>query len=1088
MNPSDFEPKGYDPQFFNFEATDFMVLEDIVFDETIQRPEKVRFYTLEEQTVDAFERLLPRGRVTNFQKNEIKKEITRFKDLYDTYIVPTAETYEVRTPDYGRRFDWIHPVYASGELKGYSFEASWIPLYENARAPNFYPRMVAALPHPFPAVQTGLPYAFTTATEFVDNEGKRNLRALPIYQKTRTQYHEDKTISVIREPIQGTEDTVNFIGYYLDKRPLEIPNPLPDHPFFKTNEPNMIETTVPLRDALPDIDTILTHGVPVTQDPYGEATPFLKLYDVSLSQIPWATWKAKFPQAEIISQAPEVPELVFPKSSQEAPPENLRSIYDTLYAPGQSPRYWLANQVDGGELLIKVLLSQAINNGSVNILPGIDSPLSLPDSEYSAGSLLGLMWPDFLTRGLLRRSWTVKGDTDIVKYKMAPLEIIKQERARAGYMGRQVWKESTANDILVEYQRVLQAAKPIKPIAEKPVTESVSEAKPESLRRKEVVAILQDTRRFDNDKLRDIREILKETTLTKAIYSDSNGEFVVCSHTLAVLSEEFAEDRRKFYEDWTTKMDGFRVCRFCGEQIVREDLENQEEYTEEGYVIRHSDVLETGDGKKGPDMSNVVNNLQSLRSLFLMENPVDDMVYLMMSILQILPRPDILDVLLKAGRGLSAKQFGDKKGEQFDRARGSVGLAVVVLLLQMHTPTLVPRRSFGPTPLKLSGFPRDEAQPEKYSIVDALMMVLRRTFEAYPSSLQGPSKATIRGVINNPAEIRKTVTTLLTAVFMKQPDIQKGMTEARAYFQAAPPPAEQPKALIPLLQPPERMDTITKFPECPTNRPIWTSGRFPPIVQAAVPLRVGITAAENMKVVEFSESDRVSVESIPKAEIVRRYKLGKKDALRGLTEQYHTNLLIAERIGDAFQMPAPVESVDPNQNANELRDIALGFVYEELGMVTADPVKTTKFREMLAKDAALYTLLSQYEEQKREANKLRAKERQKIVEILAAKSDEEREIIGELMQKGLADYIYTNRERAAFAREAELIYERARQQDEQIDEEIGVGLPRDYEDQGDEFFPGAAQQGDYGDYHAVPSNDGRDHTQGGFWEDERTSI
>ena len=1090
MNPTDLEPKGYDPQFFNFEATDFIVLEDIVFDETIQRPEKVRFYTVEEQTVDAFEKLIPRGRVTNFQKNEIKKEVDRFKELYESYIAPTAESYIVKTPEHGRRVDWIHPIYATPELKSYSFEADWMPLYENPRLPNFYPRMVAALPHPFVG-GAGSFYSFQQPTEFVDNEGKRPLRALPVYQKTRTQYHEDKTISVIREPIPGTEDTLAFVGYYLERRPLEVPNPLPDHPFFKTNEPNVIQTTVPLTDVYPDLDTILTHGVPVTQDPYGEAEPFLKLYDVSLKNIPWSTWKSKFPQVEPLTQAPEIPDIVFPKASQDAPPEKLKSLYDSLYFPGQSPRYWLMNQLDGGELLIKILLSQASESGTVNILPGADTELAIPDSTYEAGTLVGLPFPSFLTHGLLRRSWTIKGDNDIVKYKMAPLEIIKQERARAGYKNRQVWKESTGTDIMTDYQRVLNSVRPVEPIAERPVAEPITEARPESLRHKEVIAILDDPKRFATDKLRDIQELLKETTLTKAVYSDSNGEFVACSHTLAILSEDFAADRKKFYETWTVREDGFRVCRYCGERISRDDLEAQDDFNDEGFVIRHSDVLNP---EAVAPVANISTGLQSLRSLFVMTNAVDDMCFLLLSILQVLPRPDILDVLLKSGRALSAKQLGDKKGEQFDRVRGSIGIAVVVLLLQMHIPTLVPRRSFGPNPLKLSGFPRDEAQPEKYSIVDALMMVLRKTFEAYPSSLDGPSKAAIRGSLNNPAEIRKTVVTLLSAVFMKQPDIQKGMAEARAYFQASP-PVEQPKALIPLVEAPKEMDTITRFPECPTNRPIWTSGRDPKIIQTDVPLRRGIPAAENMKLVEFSQSERVPVEPIPKAEIGRRYKLGSKTVLQGrLTEQYHTNLAIAARIGDAFLQPAPVESVDPNQNANELRDIGLGFVYEEVKTVSTDTVKAAKLAEMLTKDAALYTLLSDYTQQKKEANRLRAKERQTIVALMAAKSDEDREITGELMSRGLADYIYTNRERAALARQAELMQEQMRQQELDIDEElrrvedVGVGAATDYEDQGDERFEGAAQRGNYGDYHANPSNDGRDHEQGGFWEDERTSI
>ena len=83
-------------EFFNFDPTDYQVLEDIEFDETIQRPEKIRFFTLTEQTSDAYEKLLPRGRVTRFQREEIRKEIERLQDLYDAYVIALPEDYRLR--------------------------------------------------------------------------------------------------------------------------------------------------------------------------------------------------------------------------------------------------------------------------------------------------------------------------------------------------------------------------------------------------------------------------------------------------------------------------------------------------------------------------------------------------------------------------------------------------------------------------------------------------------------------------------------------------------------------------------------------------------------------------------------------------------------------------------------------------------------------------------------------------------------------------------------------------------------------------------------------------------------------------------
>ena len=61
-----------------FDPSEFVVLEDALeFDETIERPEAVRFFTVEEQETDAFEKLMPKGRVTQFQREEVRDAYAR---------------------------------------------------------------------------------------------------------------------------------------------------------------------------------------------------------------------------------------------------------------------------------------------------------------------------------------------------------------------------------------------------------------------------------------------------------------------------------------------------------------------------------------------------------------------------------------------------------------------------------------------------------------------------------------------------------------------------------------------------------------------------------------------------------------------------------------------------------------------------------------------------------------------------------------------------------------------------------------------------------------------------------------------------
>jgi hypothetical protein len=232
-------------------------------------------------------------------------------------------------------------------------------------------------------------------------------------------------------------------------------------------------------------------------------------------------------------------------------------------------------------------------------------------------------------------------------------------------------------------------------------------------------------------------------------------------------------------------------------------------------------------------------------------------------------------------------------------------------------------------------------------------------------------------------------------------------------------------------------------------------------------------------------SARVVPQPIPKTEIATRLK--RKTGLKTrvpIRDDYHVNLAVVQRLSTLFGLEVPVAKVDPAQNADELRDIALGFLYDTLQTIQADPVKRTKLEQLLTKDIALYTLLSDYKEQKASLNKLRATERIKFVERMAQKTDDDREVTQQLLQIGVAPYIITNKDRDIFAREAE----RLQQEFRLVDTEVGVGVPNDYEEQGDFGGFDAPDRGDYGDYAAAPRNDGRDHEQPYFGEDEGTSI
>lgn len=1085
----------------NFTPEEFQILEDIEFDETIQRPEAIRFYTLQEQTTDAYEKLIPKGKTTRFQRDKIRAEVDRIQALYEEVVQVNPEDYALREPRASTHLNWVFPVYDTGDRTEYSWDTQWMPLFDNLRQPNFYPAMLAALPRPF-AEGGPAPYPLTEPTTMVDESGVNPYRALPDYLVPRTQVHEDKTISIALDPAVGTMDSVPFKGYFLKKRPLDLPNPLPEHPFLKENADTFVPTNAPLKDVVPSLDAVLTHAVPVTQDPYVEAAPYMKLYDIRLSEIPWSTWKSKFPPAETVSAREPPAPIAFPTPKQLAVPDKIVEAYGVPYDPGVSVRLWLMNRLDGGGLVVDLLRSTAIDNGSVESIPGADLPSAeYPQTTVAECTLAGKIFPEFNTTGILRRTWTMVKDKDEIKLQCVPLEFVKQERGRAGYTNRLPWKETTADEMKKTYVRRLAEVTPVVARLPKTAPPPKTPARPESVRRTEVLAILNDPQRYAEDKLKDIRELLRETTLTKNVYSDTTeGSFVCCAHTLAILSGDLAADRRAFYDTWTARVDGFRVCRFCSEQINNDVYVDVDEYDDEGFLIKTSEALERTGQHQPTGIADYVTGLRNLQPLFLLETPHDDTVFLVLSILQVLPSADHLELLLKLGRTVAAVQFTKGSADQIARYQGMTGLATAALLLQTHIPRLVPRRTFGPRPLILSGYPRDTDKPAEFTIVDTLISVLRKTFEAFPTSFKGASKPLLRGILNKPGEVKTTVLALLSSksplFTRKRPDgkvertpVPDLLATAKAYA-AQTPVVEVPKTLLPVVPAPKEFGVISSYPSCPAPRPIWTSGRPPRVLQNQVPLRPGITAAPTAQAVPPSSSTRATPTPIPKAEI--RARLGTKAQTRlRLGEAYRTNLLLASRLADLFLQPSPLRTVDPTQSPDELRDIARGFVQEQLADIQTSAAKQTRLEELRTRDVALYVLQAEYAEEKRQANKLRATERLKIVEDLKQKSDTERELVQQLLTIGAAPYLVTLQDREMFAREAERLQEMIREEEAdleeaaEIPEETGVGLARDYEDDGDEDERGV-DHGDYGDRAGLPLD--RDYPQAGLGDDAALSI
>ena len=874
--------------------------------------------------------------------------------------------------------------------------------------------------------------------------------------------------------MQNTGDTIRFVGYYADKRPVPIPNPLPEHDFLKSSDPVMIETTAPLSEIVPSLDAILTHAVPVTPDPYGEGMKYLKVYDVELSDIPWDSWKSRFPPAEPIQPQAEPQAVDFPKPSGDKPSENLMKYYEP-YFPGLASRKWLLDQIDGGELVIHMLLSQAGENGTVGMMPGSDAEFEYPATTIQECELEGLDFSTFKTRGVLRRTW---GPKDKMIYQCVPLELLRQERKREGYSKRKQWLETTPSLILETYVKALVNARLIN--AKPPKEPKIPSAPVRELSqlRHEVVSVLGDPARFAEDKLRDITELIRGALLSEKIYTDSKGLFLVCSHTLALLNGDLATDRRVFYETWTAKVDGFRVCKSCGEHVNSDVLEDQEEFTDDGRVIRHADALQvkTFDGHGVTDH---IKTLSGLKELFDFSKPSDEVFFMLISLLHVIPEVDQLQPILEMGRKVSA---------QLEKAKldgGVAGIAQMVLMIQSHNPPLVPRRSFGSKPLTLRGYPRDAAKPEGYTIVDSMMLVLSKTLEAYPTSFKGSSATTMRNVLNQPKKTKTLVEKTIDTLMKGSKPLQTALEQAKTVLPAEEP--LKPSTMIPggLVMPSK--DTFGKIvspPSCPSLRAYWTSGRPPKLKQPDVPLRAGINHFERpgsieTKLIDESVSERVTPKSVDvkSAEVKARLKMG-KDA----SEDWHTNVLIATRLASVFGLPAPVRTIDSTQKNDDLRDITKGYVYELTKEISKDPLTKTRLDAMKKNDLALMMLTADVKKATEVTNTLKAKERITFTERFRMMTDADREITKELVDRGLAPYIITKQDRVLFAREV------AEEQEEK-DEDVGVGRPVDYENQGEvPINEEIVERGNYGDYSNAANNDGRDPEDAHMFQEEDLGI
>ena len=1103
-------------------ATEFEILENIPdFEEEIQRPEELRFFTLDEQLLDYQSKVLSgKKKVSKFEIKRMYKDVSRLRDIYSKLIVfeDTESGYIVDTERKSIHVPWVTPIYSNFEYVAYPYSENWAPLMDRSQVynPNYYNRLLVAIPKPYKTTEsTGRP--IFEKTVLVNEEGGSAIQALGTYSRTKGVIHEDGTFDVIPLEVLNTADDIRIKGYHLGKRDVEIPNPLKDHPFLASNNPSKVITNDPLLEIFPSVQAILNHAVKTTTDPYGEGLKYLKVYDVKLNQIPWKLWKERFPPVDQVSGTPSILSIKFPETNEIiAPSDNIRKQYMLPWSEGVFPRHWLMKQEDGGLLTVKMYLSKV---GQAGLVPPEVQGDKLKPSETPSTPEECLIidnFDTFLNSGIYRSPDTSVVSSAVDKGKPIPpgicvsVDYVQQEIVGLTSSGKTAWRETSGTELLEEHVKLLRRFQ-VETQKEKDVKYEKYGGNPESEIRKDVVTILNDPNRTPEDKATDIQTIVNMIMPVNEVYLDKDESIIICNHTLAELRGDLEDDRLKFYSKWTTIVDGGRVCKFCGEQINTDVFIAQDEFDSNGGVVINYETLETQLFQGQSNISSFTNSIRELGKLFSLENAGESVLYLLLSLLQVLPEPGQILPVLQYIRKLATVLRANKKIEKSvrERVEGLTGIVGAVILLQTHTPFLIPRRSINGRIFKTSGFPRDTNEPTESPVLDNILSVLRSTFEEFPSTFSGPVTSLFRSLIATPKSIRGEAVRFLTQAVVEF----KPQFESAKEKYIAPTAEEEVSTLtLPIIKlekieysPSERLGSEELMMKCGISRPlsIMTS-KFPPKVsQDPIELAKNLLPSSQATYIQPSVVEETLL-SVEEKEVRRRLsmklaKITKSDKIEKFlardTIDAVSILTMMNRILDILskqdfsleslkQYRTAVSNLDMRKNASLLRDTAKGLLYELSQEIAKDKNKVSigkALDDALLKDVVMNMLLYTDDEARRISEAARTKEREAFKRHMRSMNDTQREITKMLLDIGVAPYVITNEDREIFAREynypdpEEEYNQIIQQQDEQKPEE-GYNDTRDFVEDGVRPLNVLGQEmevdhGDYGDRYVRPYDD-----------------
>jgi len=1063
----------------NFQQTEYEILENIEFSEEVTKPQELRFYTIDEQLRDYFEKSLTSGKPSKTELKTLIYDRDRIRKLYEKVIVVTDTDYILNERRSHINIPWIFPVYSDYKLKAYSFDKEYLPLFESTRIrqSNYYPGLIKSLPKPYSSNSQGN----REIGMCVNSEGEKPINVLSSFKRSKKIINDDGSFDLIDIEL-SEQDDINIEGYYLGNRGVKIPNPT-EHTFLKSEKPGFYKTDYKLIDVFPNIQSIIEHAIPRTDDPYGEGLKYLKVYDVKLSQITWDLWKLRFPPADQKHLSKTIKPLEFNYKNDKEPSEILLKVYSE-WLPCFNERYWLLNQIDSGLFIIKLLLSRSSQNGLV-ALSGPEGPgLIHSKSTIDICQHLTSNFDSFLNSGLYRLGKLDKHGFEIEDGTCITVGHIQQEKASAITKDKLGWKESLETEIQSDYKKLLKL---FQQFSQTNFTKYEKfEVLKESERRKIILSILNDTLRTSHDKVESIEVILQDLDLENKQYFEK-GIFVICQHSLSILRGNLEENPINFFIEWTSIITGKRACKYCGEEVSSEILIATDEYDDKGHLVSTYESLDN-DLYVSEGLTTFTNSLTKLKDIFDLNHGGESCLFLLLATLQILPQETqmipILSLMREITKSLKARKVS--KQDQ-DRIQSILCIPALIILLQTHQPFLIPRRNINNKPFRVSGYPRDSTDIKDSPILESVISITKKLMEELPST-HGPLNELSKIIQSKPQKVKEESLPFLKVFAMKFNTL---LENARERYEEP----EQIKEInsimfkiqksIEYLNPGKTLGN-EDFVQCfGTQLTRWITKRLPTNMQKPLKLDEKIMPSPNLKfilpikfVIDTIEITKKEIEENISLGLPKEFNKIFTDSLKG---DYNTFLLLTSRTLDILsetsfnkktlkEIRLQIESIQYS-NKSFMRDTAKGFFFKILSEI--DGVSLRYFIESLKKDLVFKMILQSKEKAQKEVDELESKERNLLKSRYREMTDTKRELVKMLVDVGISEFIVTNEDRKLFAKQYE----------QKIEEEFleSLDIPegdflRDYVENGDQPNDNMGNTldvdfGDYGDRAVLDYND-----------------